>query len=232
MKLIRSLSRKRYRIKHRLFTVEGEKTVSDFLSAGFHPEFLLADSEDSGFSGVEVVTSKEMQQLSNLSSAPGVMAVFKMPVDQEPITSGKRLYLDGVSDPGNLGTIIRLCDWFQIDQLICSPDTVDCYNPKVVQASMGSLARVRPCYAEFKGLSISSQPMAATMHGKSIYELTWPESGVLVMGSESHGVGEDISQKSLKVSIPRVASASAVDSLNVSTATAIILSEWMRPTER
>lgn len=231
IKLIRSLSRKRNRQDHRLFIVEGHKTVSDFLSEGYEPKFLLT-TEDSLFPQATSISEKQMKQVSLLSSPPGVLAVFSMPAPSEVLTTGKRVFLDDISDPGNLGTIIRLCDWFGIDQLLCSPETVDCYNPKVVQASMGSLARMNICYTQLTTGHHLDEVYAAMMEGKSIYELEWQENGILVMGSESHGVSERIQKNSTGVSIPRYDKTSEIDSLNVGTATAIILSEWVRSTGR
>lgn len=143
-----------------------------------------------------------------------------------------KVALDAIRDPGNLGTIIRLCDWFGITQLICSTDTVDCYNPKVVQASMGSLARVEVEYVDLKDyLSNTKLPVyGAFMDGESIYKESLPQEGILVMGNEANGVHPEIEALvNKRISIPRFGELQETESLNVATATAIILSEFKRP---
>ena len=139
--------------------------------------------------------------------------------------------MDGINDPGNLGTIIRLCDWFGVAQLICSKDTVDCYNQKVVQSSMGSLTRISIKYLDLtEYLSDTKFPtFIADMDGENVYKTTLPKEAVLIMGNEANGVSDEI--KALiknKVSIPRFGETQETESLNVATATAILLSEFKR----
>ena len=139
--------------------------------------------------------------------------------------------LDAINDPGNLGTIIRLCDWFGIDQLLCSKETVDCYNTKVVQSSMGSLTRVAISYIDLKEYltSVSIPIFIADMDGDNIYEMKPPTSAVLVMGNEANGISNSIKQiVSTKITIPRYGNSQLTESLNVATATAILLSEFRR----
>ncbi|MFT5147038.1 MAG: TrmH family RNA methyltransferase, partial [Polaribacter sp.] len=139
--------------------------------------------------------------------------------------------LDAINDPGNLGTIIRLCDWFGITQLVCSKDTVDCYNQKVVQASMGSLTRVSIHYTDLENYITKSNldTFIADMDGKNVYKTKLPKEGILIMGNEANGVSKEI--KTLleyKISIPRFGETQETESLNVATATAILLSEFKR----
>ena len=160
-----------------------------------------------------------------------VLAIFRIPEALETANSGLILALDSLNDPGNLGTIIRLCDWFGISRLICSEDTVDCYNSKVVQASMGSLTRVQIHYTDlpffFKNTELPI--FIADMNGENVYTSKLPEEGVLVMGNEANGISETVSQLANHVlSIPRFGKMQQTESLNVATATAILLSEFRR----
>ena len=159
------------------------------------------------------------------------MGVFKIPEQKLFRDKGLTVALDGINDPGNLGTIIRLCDWFGIEQLICSNGTVDCYNPKVVQASMGSLARVSVLYTDLKQfLGVSDLPVyAAFMNGESIYSTKLDKQAILVMGNEANGISKEISELvTQKISIPRFGDLQQTESLNVATATAILLNEFRR----
>src|SRR5690606_9323670 len=145
--------------------------------------------------------------------------------------TGLTVVLDNVRDPGNMGTIIRLCDWFGIKQLVCSESSVDIYNPKVVQATMGSIARVNVIYADLGAfLKDSAVPVYGTfMEGENIYTQKLPESGIIVMGNEANGIAPDIEALvSHKIAIPRFGDLQETESLNVATAAAIILSEFRR----
>ena len=140
--------------------------------------------------------------------------------------------LDDIRDPGNLGTIIRLCDWFGIEQIICSKETVDLFNPKVIQATMGSISRVILTYCDLADfLSKSILPVFGTfMDGENIYQANLPQEAILVMGNEANGISDAIQKViEFKVSIPRFSKLQQTESLNVSTATAIFLSEFRRP---
>ena len=160
------------------------------------------------------------------------MAVFRIPEQKQPVFSGFSLALDGIRDPGNLGTIIRLCDWFGIENLFCSPDTVDCYNPKVVQATMGSITRVNVVYSpldEIKQAAGNKTVLGAFMNGENVYTSKLPAEGILVMGNEANGISEEVERLvTHKISIPPFGNSSSTESLNVATATAILLSEFRR----
>ena len=232
LKLITSLSQKKYRHKYKLFIVEGIKVVQEFLNSSYELEILF--STESSFSYLDSfieVSEQELKKISSLKTPNKVIALFKIPVQKNSSSSGLIVALDAINDPGNLGTIIRLCDWFGIDQLLCSKETVDCYNTKVVQSSMGSLTRVAISYVDLKEYltSVSVPVFIADMDGDNIYEMKPPTSAVLVMGNEANGISNSIKQiVSTKISIPRYGNSQLTESLNVATATAILLSEFRR----
>ena len=152
---------------------------------------------------------------------------------QEIPERGLILALDNIQDPGNLGTIVRLADWFNVKHIVCNSNTVDLYNPKCIQATMGSIARVQLHYVELETFLNDTQlPIFVTaMSEQSIYEVNLPTDAMLVMGSESHGVSNEIMQLGTKISIPQYsAEGSRTESLNVATATGIVLAEWRRST--
>ena len=234
LKLITSLSQKKYRQKHKLFIAEGIKVVQEILNAAFSVERLFCTddfSTDIPDEKTTRISEADLKKISNLKTANKVLGLFKIPDEKLLEGNGLILALDTINDPGNLGTIIRLCDWFGITQLICSKETVDCYNQKVVQASMGSLTRVSIHYVDLEEyLKETSLPtFIADMDGKNVYKTNLPKEGILIMGNEANGVSESI--KTLvkhKVSIPRFGEIQETESLNVATATAILLSEFRR----
>ena len=232
IKLITSLSQKKYRLKHKLFVVEGVKVVHEFLNSSYELEIVF--STDTDFSSTDKfieVTDQELKKISSLKNPNKVLAIFKIPNQINPIMGGLILALDSINDPGNLGTIIRLCDWFGIEQLVCSNETVDCFNSKVVQASMGSLTRVAVSYLDLKKyLQNASVPIfIADMDGLDVYKTKLPESALLVLGNEANGISDDIKQLvTTKITIPRYGAFQQTESLNVATASAILLSEFRR----
>jgi len=232
IKLITSLSQKKYRQKHKLFVVEGVKVVHEFLNSSYELEIVF--STDTDFSSTDKfieVTDQELKKISSLKNPNKVLAIFKIPNQINPIMGGLILALDSINDPGNLGTIIRLCDWFGIEQLVCSNETVDCFNSKVVQASMGSLTRVAVSYLDLKKyLQNASVPIfVADMDGLNVYKTKLPDSAVLVLGNEANGISDEIKQLvTTKITIPRYGAFQQTESLNVATASAILLSEFRR----
>ena len=227
-KRIKKLHQKKHRILQQLFIAEGVKVVEEFIAEGLNPRYILADQsyEAKVATPVEQISSKQLEQLSAFKKSPGLLAVFEMPLEKKLNYSRWIVALDAINDPGNLGTIIRTCDWFGIDQILCSLDTVDCYNPKVVQASMGSLARVQCHYAdlrhELKG--VDRAVFAADLKGERFNKVQWPKTGILLMGSESHGLKSELNSNiNHYVHIPKAENAKA-ESLNVGVATAILLS--------
>lgn len=233
IKLIKSLQQKKYRYEHQLFVVEGKKSVEELLEsklecyAVFHTvEENLIESHPKA----EVVSAKELAQMSSLKTPPGILGVFHFPKPSTPVFEDWSLLLDDIRDPGNLGTIIRVCDWFGIRQLICSAQTVDCYNPKTLQATMGSISRVQIHYLDLKELLAQTDlPIyGAFMDGTSIYEAKLPQKGLLVMGNEANGISEDIEHLiNHRISIPSYG-ASSTESLNVAMASGILLNEIRR----
>ena len=234
LKLITSLSQKKYRQKHDLFIAEGVKVLNELLNSTFEIEILFCtDDFETTISEKKVVriSETELKKVSTLKSPNKALGIFKIPKEKTLQNSGLTIALDAINDPGNLGTIIRLCDWFGVTQLVCSKDTVDCYNQKVVQASMGSLTRVSIHYKDLENYITKSNldTFIADMDGENVYKTKLPKEGILVMGNEANGVSEEI--KSLlqyKISIPRFGETQETESLNVATATAILLSEFKR----
>ena len=234
LKLITSLSQKKYRQKHNLFIAEGVKVLNELLNSTFEIETLFCtDDFETAISEKKIVriSETELKKVSTLKSPNKALGIFKIPKEKALQNSGLTIALDAINDPGNLGTIIRLCDWFGITQLVCSKDTVDCYNQKVVQASMGSLTRVSIHYTDLENYITKSNldTFIADMDGQNVYKTKLPKEGILIMGNEANGVSEEI--KSLlqyKISIPRFGETQETESLNVATATAILLSEFKR----
>ena len=234
IKLISSLQQKKQRIAHQLFIAEGIKGVQELLDAHFELDHLYTtqnDFETVSNSLKTVVSEADLRKMSALATPNTCLAVFRIPKEKEIVTSGLIVALDDVRDPGNLGTILRLCDWFGIQQLICSKETVDIYNPKVVQATMGSIARVNVSYVDLKDfLKTTSIPVFGTfMNGDNIYKASLPQEGIIVMGNEANGISSEL-EKIIKnrLTIPRFGAIQKTESLNVATATAIVLSEFCR----
>jgi TrmH family RNA methyltransferase len=232
LKLIKSLSRKKIREEYQLFIAEGYKSIRELLNSGLIAEDILIVSGNYQLDDLEpeIISAKDMNILSNLKTAPGYLAVFKMNQKQELPKTGKIIALDDVKDPGNLGTIIRLADWFGIEHVVCSNETVDVYNSKSVQATMASLARVQVHYTNLQEyLSNSLLPIFPTvMGGTSIYTEKLPEQGIIIMGNESHGISEELLTIGTPISIPQYGKLQNTESLNVAMATSVILGEWLR----
>ncbi len=231
IKLITSLAQKKYRLRYGLFIVEGLKGIEEFLNSDVELHSLYAlpgyfETETSRFELNEL----ELKKISFLKNPQKALAVFKIPEVSQPSYRGLTLALDEVRDPGNLGTIIRYCDWFGIKNLICSHQTVDCYNPKVVQATMGSLTRVNVIYTDLDlYLKSSKRPVyGAFMDGASVYDSNLPEDAILVLGNEANGISKEIETLiPHKIAIPRFGSTNT-ESLNVAVAGAILVSEFKR----
>lgn len=234
IKLITSLQKKKYRDQHGLFVAEGFKLIDDLINSGVELHSLWTDGNDPLTSlEFKKISAKEFKKISLLKNPNGHLGVFKKLSLATFKPSGLILALDAVRDPGNLGTIIRLCDWFGIDHLICSQDTVDCYNPKVVQASMGSVARVNIHYLDLpQFLEPLSLPVyGAFMDGESAYLQQYQEDAILVMGNEGNGISSEIEgQITQRLSIPNFSKNNAAESLNVAMAAGILISEIRRST--
>lgn len=234
IKFISGLQQKKQRLIHKMFVAEGVKVVQELLDADFELHQLYTTEDD--FKSVNdskklIVSADDLKKISALTTASSCLAVFKIPEQRDLYQSGLIVALDAIRDPGNLGTIIRLCDWFGIQQLICSNETVDVYNPKVVQATMGSISRVNVSYINLEDfISTTSLPVFGTfMNGENIYSTTLPQEGIIVMGNEANGISKEVENSiQHRLTIPRFGTLQKTESLNVATATAIILSEFRR----
>ncbi len=234
IKLITSLQQKKYRKLEQLFFAEGVKVVQELLHSNFELQDLFTTKQDFltvSKNKVHVISEAELKKISALSTPNSCLAVFKIPKAKEMVEKGLIVALDDVRDPGNLGTIIRLCDWFGIETLFCSEESVDIYNPKVVQATMGSISRVNVVYGNLEAfLSQTKLPVFGTfMDGKNIYQEKLPKEGIIIMGNEANGISSSVEKLvSERIAIPRFGNLQVTESLNVATATAIILSEFKR----
>lgn len=240
IKFIKSLEKKKNRVESGCFLVEGNKLVNDILPF-FECSLLvakpawLATQGDIRAQELIVVTDNEIERASLLKTPQDVMAVLKMPdhsLDRMEVENSLSIVLDGIQDPGNMGTIIRLADWFGVKNVICSPDTVDCYNPKTVQASMGALARVKVFYSSLEEfLSGLAMPVYGTfLDGENIYGQELSDRGLIVMGNEGNGISENIERLiNQRLYIPNYPPGSeSAESLNVAVATAIVCAEFRR----
>ncbi|MFP9099954.1 TrmH family RNA methyltransferase [Flavobacterium sp. RHBU_24] len=234
IKIITGLQQKKYRKQHKMFFAEGIKVVQELLDSNVTLSHLY--SEPGYFNGIPdnmitAVTEAELKKISALTTPQHCLALFEIP-DEKPIPqNGLIVALDDVRDPGNLGTIIRLCDWFGIGTLVCSHECVDVYNPKVVQATMGSISRVNVVYTNLEEyLESSGQPVFGTfMDGANIYKENLPADGIIVLGNEANGISGGVGVRcTQRLSIPRFGNLQKTESLNVATAAAIILSEFRR----
>ncbi len=234
IKLITSLQQKKFRQLHKLFIAEGVKVIQELLDSNFVLEHLYVTEsifESLNNESKTLITESELKKISCLSTPNNCLALFAIPETEKPISSGLIVALDAVRDPGNLGTIIRLCDWFGVDQLWCNEQTVDLYNPKVVQATMGSLARVKVHYLDLeKEIQKANLPVFGTfMDGENIYQSNLPSEGILILGNEANGISTGIEKLvTSRLAIPRFGNLQKTESLNVATATAIFLSEFKR----
>ena len=244
IKLIRSLELKKFRTRENSFVAEGPKVVGDLLAV-MRPKMVFATSQwisENNTNGidVEMVSEDELSRISFLQHPQQVLAVFPMPSYDESIDYTKELKgkltlaLDSVQDPGNLGTIIRIADWFGIETILCSHETADAYNPKVIQATMGSIARVRIIYTDLTETleTIASEmPIYGTfLDGENIHSRQLPQEAVIVMGNEGKGISQEVARLVTdRVLIPNYPEGRpTADSLNVAIATAITCAEFRR----
>jgi TrmH family RNA methyltransferase len=234
--LITSLKQKKYRLQHQLFVVEGIKTIREFLNSSYVLDHLytIEPFENVSNEFQTILTEKELKKVSFLKNTNSALAVFKIETFSDIDETKLLIGLDDIRDPGNLGTIIRLCDWFGVTDLICSENTVDCYNPKVIQATMGSLTRVNVSYLNLENYLLStSVPVFGTfMKGANLYKNNEStETGIVVLGNEANGISENIEKIiTHKITIPKFGKTQQTESLNVAMATSIVLSEFKRKT--
>ncbi|KGE15697.1 TrmH family RNA methyltransferase [Sphingobacterium deserti] len=237
--LVTSLQHKKFRKQHGLFLVEGIKSVLEFTSSNYHIHSVFSTAEalakmpnlPQKIKCVEV-SNAEFHKISTLTNPQGILALIHLPeedaFDWNTIRNEHSLLLDDIQDPGNLGTIIRTAEWFGIRQLICSQGTVDAYNPKVVQATMGSLARIKIAYTNLPDFIAHAKlpTYGAVLDGRSIYTTAFGNAGLIIMGNEGNGISHALLERvEHPVTIPRVGNA---ESLNVAVATTIFCSELTR----
>jgi len=243
IKYINSLRVKKIRNDNNLFIAEGERLIGEIIESQLKVKTIYYNSDWSSniksfdFECVEI-SNDEMKKISGLTTPSKLLAVVNIPnysISDCKIDNSLALALDDIQDPGNFGTIIRLADWFGIDSILCSNNTVDAYSPKVVQTCMGAISRVKTIYCDLeKTLQDSKKinlPVYGTfMEGANIYNENLPKNGIIVMGNEGNGVSKGIEKFiTKKIHIPSFASnRTTVESLNVAMATAIVLSEFRR----
>jgi len=234
IKLITSLEQKKHRTKTGLFVVEGKKGIEEVLASNFelHSLFTTEDIFNASPEKTNLISDSELNKISRLKTAQIGLAIFKIPFQTEIRLEGLVIALDGIRDPGNLGTIIRLCDWFGVQTLLCSLDTVDCYNSKVVQASMGSITRVKINYVDlpsFIKLNNTHLIAGTFLEGEDLFVSEMPDDSIIILGNEANGISEEIEKLvEKKINIPQFSNSKNTESLNVATATAIFLSEFRR----
>ena len=235
IKLIKSLSQKKGRLQNGCFIVEGIKGITEFLKSDYNLKTLYTTKPifEAPKTLISEISEVELKKISALKNPNTALAIFEIPEQVTSQGTGLVVALDDVRDPGNLGTIIRLCDWYGIKDLVCSLNTVDCYNSKVVQATMGSLTRVNVQYLELSDYLTSNQSevFGTFLNGENIYTADLPATGIIVLGNEANGISEAIERKvDRKITIPQFGANKATESLNVANATAILLSEFSRRT--
>ena len=227
--LIRKIKRKRTRREKKLFIVEGKKSIEEFLTSNYEL-YKIYSTHPNEFNSDNIVniSSSELSKLSSLKKPNKHIAIFHQ---KDQVLQKQNFYLlfDRINDPGNLGTIIRTCHWFGVDQILCSVDSVDCFNSKVVQSSMGSLSKVNVVYTDLiKFMKATNKKIIGTsLNSKSISDYSFQNfDGIIVFGSESNGISREIKKEiNDYISIPKTVSNSSAESLNLSISVAIFLSK-------
>ena len=231
VKHIRLLQQKKYRQKYRQFVVEGGKSVLEFLHSGYKSRLIIVthawfeENENTSLPEKLLCSNEQFHKISALKNPQGILAVFEIPKDETPDFNAKMvLYLDDIRDPGNLGTIIRTADWFGFTQIFCSTTSVDCFNPKVVQASMGSLAHTSIFYCEIDELIREKYNLLlADLDGEDYATFKSKEKTALIIGNEAKGVNDQIKNlPHTSITIPKKGKA---ESLNAAMSTGILLSQ-------
>jgi TrmH family RNA methyltransferase len=246
VKLITSLHHKKFRKKEGLFIAEGEKVCRELIHSGVTIEavYITEKFREEKFIhwikkvNAEIISEKDFEKISALTTSPEIIVVAKIPeqkFDLELLDKKLTLVLDQIKDPGNVGTILRIADWFGIENVICSEDCADAYNPKTVQASMGSLFRVKVFYKELEMILKSARDKKLNVYGtllegENIYTSELKKEGLIILGSESHGISNTLLPLiSHRISIPSFsATEHKAESLNAAMAAAIVCSEFRR----
>ncbi|MES2448376.1 MAG: RNA methyltransferase [Bacteroidota bacterium] len=236
---IKSLHLKKFRKESGIFITEGIKSITEFINSSYqiHSIYYTAahvSSLPKNTANIKLfeVNNAELEKISTLQNPQGILALIHIPTQQNIVPKSLQnkfsLVLDNIQDPGNLGTIIRTADWFDIKNIICSEDTVEAYNPKTVQSTMGSLARTNIYYTNLKDfLRQTTLPIfGALLNGENIYKTIWPKEGLILLGNEGHGISDELMKEiTTPVTIPNFGNA---ESLNVAVSAAIFCSEIKR----
>lgn len=226
IKLIKSLSIKKYREIHKLYIAEGNKIVDEIISIGITIKYLINDA-------------KTIQKISNFNSKPQIIAIVEITeklLNIETLKKGITIILDDIQDPGNLGTIIRICDWFGINNIVCSKKSVDLYNPKVIQATMGAFLRVNVFYEDLENFILKYKEITNNicygtfLEGENIYACKKNINAAIIFGNEGNGISKNLEKIiDKKINVPCFSKNKLhAESLNISAATAIICSEFIR----
>jgi TrmH family RNA methyltransferase len=242
--LIRSLSVKKYRQENNLFVAEGYKIISEILNSDYKIKYLIYNETKeipSASGDFEIIITDEsgMKKISNLKTTPGVLAVVEIPIQSIQIQSLKdnlTMVVEDIQDPGNLGTLLRICDWFGIENLICSHHSADVYNPKVIQASMGAFLRINVQYTDLPNFILEYKEttghscFGTFLEGENIYTSNLPQSGLFILGNEGNGISVEVEALvDKKIHIPSFSAGEIhAESLNISVAAAIVASEFRR----
>lgn len=239
IKFLVSLQQKKVRQKYYKFVAEGEKLVAEAINhninhieAIYYCPAIFGDTPPVLPLGLrpESVNKADMERISTLKTPPGILALMRFPEPGDLLQYPRHIYLDGVSDPGNVGTIIRTADWFGVSSVVCGIGTAEWSNPKVIQASMGSIFRVSVVEMGIDELTArlpQTKLISAAMTGTTYDRYSWSETGILIMGNESNGLSKEVLELTTdQVTIPRHPGSSA-ESLNVSVALAILLAGWV-----
>lgn len=238
IKLINSLHSKKGRIDNNLYLVEGEKGIRELLDSSFQIEFVVLNTKEInsninfGETPIYFESESNVIKFSSLTTNEYGFAIVKAQIFDHidfKFTSGYTVVLDGVRDPGNLGTIVRICDWYGINQIVCSPDTTEFYNPKVISASMGSFLRVKFLYldiTEFLNQFHDIPIIGASLEGENIHQFVFPSTGFIIFGNESEGIRNQV--KGLLTAQVKIPSWGDAESLNVAISAGIILDNIRR----
>jgi len=244
IKFFNSLKLRKYRKKHKLFIAEGKKIIKDLIDSDFIAEYIVTENEDFYYklnsnTELNIAGIDELKKITSLKTVSDSIAYFQIPeynLDYNNLKNELTLFCDDIQNPGNIGAIIRTADWFGISNIICSKDTVDIYNPKVVQASMGAIARVKVHYVDkvnfFEKIANNVFVYGTLLDGENLYNTNLKENGIIIIGNEGSGISSELLKYiSKRINIPNFSeNANKTESLNASIATAIVCSEFRRRT--
>lgn len=240
IKLYSSLKHKKFRLEHQLFLVEGHKTIEELLKSNLKVKAILGIEERLkqsaclGMECSEVVNVKTLERVSNMKSASDIIAVVHIPKKNKAESIGRSILIDDIQDPGNLGTIIRTAHWFGFNQVVCSENSVDIYNHKVIQSSMGAVFKLKVSYSNLETIIPEMQTeglrvLGTFMEGESIYKFNFTDQDVFILGNEGKGISKKIERIiDKKISIPNFSKGDATESLNISIAGAVVCSEMAK----